>query len=581
MHPSAQSNSYVLLMMEAAFTLLTIAVAFALPRFGFAWFGRIEAAFGRLARRKTLACVTVGLTMLLGRLALLPLFPVPHPFLPDDFSFLLAADTFVHGRLTNPAPAMWTHFESIHVTLQPTYQSMYFPATGLVLAAGKVLFGNPWAGLLLASSLMCAALCWMLQAWLPPGWALLGGFISVARIGLFSYWTNTFTGGGSVSALGGALVLGALPRLTKTGKGRYAVIMAVGISILAICRPYEGLLICLPTAVALGHWMLFGKNRPPATVLLRRAAAPIAIIAATLAFLGYYDYRAFGNAKTLPYTVDRATYAIVPYYVWQKAHPTPLYRHADLRQFYTEREAVDFKLLHSGLGVIPYYLKKLNTTVFFFAGFLLLPPLVMMRRVFLDRRIRFLAWCVPVWIVGMGIGVYLIPHYLAPFTAAVYALGLQAMRHLRAVKRQGNPVGRTLVRAMVTVCLLLTCLRAFATPLHIAPEKWPINAWICSWVGPGDFGADRARMVRELEQRPGNHLVFVQYAPGHNAIDEWVYNGADIDHSRIIWAQQMDAAANLDLIRHYADRDVWLAEPDQGQGRLTPYAASNALLARR
>ncbi len=53
-------------------------------------------------------------------------------------------------------------------------------------------------------------------SWLPPGWALLGGLIAVLRIGLFSYWINSYTGGAAIGALGGALVLGALPRLMKS-----------------------------------------------------------------------------------------------------------------------------------------------------------------------------------------------------------------------------------------------------------------------------------------------------------------------------------------------------------------------------
>ena len=84
--------------------------------------------FGRLARKPVLSLLIVGLTPLLIRLALLPIHPFLPPFAPDDFSNLLAADTFAHGRLTNPTPAMWVHFETIHVDMVPTYTSMYFPA---------------------------------------------------------------------------------------------------------------------------------------------------------------------------------------------------------------------------------------------------------------------------------------------------------------------------------------------------------------------------------------------------------------------------------------------------------------------
>ena len=172
--------------------------------------------------------------MLFLRLAILPVHPIPVPFRPDDFSNLLAADTFAHGRLTNPTPTMWVHFESIHIDMKPTYMSMYFPAQGMVLAAGKVLFGQPWFGVLISGALMCAGLCWMLQAWLPPSWALLGGFLAVLRLALFSYWTNAYDSGGPIAALGGALLLGALPRFMKDARPRYALLMAAGVVLLAL-----------------------------------------------------------------------------------------------------------------------------------------------------------------------------------------------------------------------------------------------------------------------------------------------------------------------------------------------------------
>jgi hypothetical protein len=578
-----------LIMVEGALTLIAVALAFWMPRMGANWFLRIESLFARLARRRSLAVVTVGLSAALLRLAILPLVPMPLPFVPDDFSFLLGADTFAHGRLTNPTPVMWTHFESIHITMVPSYMSMYFPSNGLVLAASTVLFGHPWFGLLITNALMCAALCWMLQAWLPPGWALLGGLLAVLRLGLFSYWINTFSGGGSIAALGGALVLGALPRLIKTDaesksmRLRYGLLLAIGIILLATTRPYEGLLLCLPAAGYLVHWILFGKNRPRLSLLLRQAALPVALLVAAGAWMGYYDYRAFGSPTTLPYTVDRATYAMAPYYVWQSPRPEPVYRHAVMRRFYYENELVALKDFRKPSGFVETTVIKIVRAFLFYAGIALLPALFFVRRIFLDRRIRFLVLCIGVLVAGMLIQIFMIPHYLAPFTAVFYAIGLQAMRHLRVWKPGDMPVGTAMVRFTVVVCLIMGGLRLSAEHLRIMPAEFPASEWSGEWYGPSHYGTRRAQVEAELEHLPSQQLVLVRYTPKHNPLDEWVYNGAEIDSSKVIWAREMDSANNAELIRYYKDRRVWLVQPDMQPDKqpatLIPYSAPEQLAA--
>ena len=561
-----------ILFVEGAFAFITLAMAFAWPRLFATCFSRVDRATANFARRRLLAVLVVGLSVIVLRLAMLPWMPIPLPFVPDDFSFLLGADTFMHGRLANPTPAMWVHFETIHVDMLPTYASMYFPGQALALAAGKVLLGNPWYAQLLSSALMCAALCWMLQAWLPPGWALLGGVLAVIRIGLFTYWINSYTGGGCIAALGGALVLGSLPRLMKRPSYSYGVLMGTGMALLVLTRPYEGLLVCLPVTIALVHWLFRGSHKVGGAALVLRAAPGLAILAASIAWLGYYDYRAFLNPLTLPYTVNRTTYAVAPYYVWQSPRPEPVYRHEALRSFYNGPELDEVKKAASITGFLGSSAAKLVNAFFFFAGFLLLPPLLMIRRVFLDRRIRFLCLSLLFYVPGMAIQIFMIPHYLAPFTAAFYAIGLQAMRHLRVWKFEGKPVGFALVRLIVLICIGLAVARPFAPAMGLKVPEWPGNNWM-RWYGPDHYGTERANIESHLRQLPGNQLVFVQFSPKRNSLDQWVYNGADIDGSKVIWARQMDAANDMDLMRHYQGRTAWLVRMDTEPASVSPYPA--------
>jgi hypothetical protein len=569
--PAATNNHNGFLILDVGLTLIGIALGFAWPTLALGFFRRIERAFTPLARKQGLAATVTGLSVVLLRLAILPISPIPRPFVTDDFSFLLAAETFASGRLANSTPVMWKSFETIHETMKPTYMSMYFPGQGLLLAAGKVLLGNPWFAVLIVSALMCAAICWALQAWLPANWALFGGLIAVVRLGVFSYWTNTYHAGGSLAALGGALILGALPRLTKSGRVVYGLPMAAGMAILAVTRPYEGVLLCLPVMVVLIRWMVKGKNRPRPAILMRGAVLPLMIVMGAVAWLGYYDYRAFGSPLTPPYAVDRATYAITPYYIWQPPRPEPVYSSLEMRRFYEQNELPFYQKIHSLAGFAPKTLEKVILTLIFYAGSALLLPLIMIRRVFLDRRMRFFIVSLLILMAGMVIEIYLLPHYVAPFTVVFYAIGLQAMRHLRIWKPEGKPVGMELVRMVFVVVLMLGGLRIIARPLGLAPSEFPPSNWNFTWYGPEVYGADRAQVESRLKALPGPQLAIVRYQPQHQVLDEWVYNHPDIDASKVVWARELDPDDNKRLVDYYRDRTVWLVEPDSSPVAVSPY----------
>jgi hypothetical protein len=230
--------------------------------------------------------------------------------------------------------------------------------------------------------------------------------------------------------------------------------------------------------------------------------------------------------------------------------------------------------IHSLKGFVPRTLEKVAFTFLFYAGFVLLIPLIMVRRVFLDRRMRFLIVCVAVLAAGMAIEIFLLAHYVSPFTGAFYAIGLQAMRHLRVWTPEGKPSGLAMGRFAVTVCILMAGVRLFAQPLHLAPPEWPPSYWNFTWYGPEHFGVEREQIETRLEHLQGPQLAIVRYSPDHNPLDEWVYNGADIDGSKVVWAREMDAADNLELIRHYGERKVWLVEPDAMPAGIEPYEGS-------
>ena len=525
------------------------------------FFEVVSRSFIRFAQRRRLAVVTVGLACVVGRAALIPVFKVPAPKDHDEFSYLLAADTFSHGRLTNPTPPMWPHFESIHINMLPTYMSMYPPGQGFLLTVGEWL-GNPWISVLLSAGFGCALVCWMLQAWLPPKWALLGGFLSVLQIGILSYWTNSYYCGW-LPATAGALALGTLPRLRKRPHVSLALLLGLSIALLAITRPYEGLFFSLPIAGWILVWMLRARGSSFGLVISRVIAPLVLVMIGLIAFLAYYNWRVSGNALVMPYQVNQRTYAGVPLFPWQHEKTQPVYRSAEMRKYYAQWAIHGYRHdMARGLGYMSW--NKLKTYWQFYFGVLLSVPLLALPWALRDRRMRFLLIVMVVAGLGLELELWSNPHYAAPLTCVFLGFVVQAMRHLRLWRWRGREIGRILTRAVVIGLFTLDLAWVSAAAVHV-------NADRLYQVG----NQERAAVQSQLENMPGLQLAIVHYSPSHPTFREWVYNRADLEHAKVVWARDLGPACNLALIHYFKDRHVWLVQPDLPR-KVTPYVVTAA-----
>ncbi len=266
------------------------------------WLDHLRGRFISLAAHKPRAILICGCLPVVVRLAMLGFVPVPQPSIHDEFSHLLLADTLAHGRLSNPVHPMWQHFESIHIIQQPAYGSMYPPAQGIFLALGQTLFHVPWAGVLISVGLMFAAICWMMQQWMPPSFAFYGTLLAIFKIGILGPWIDSYLGG-PVPALGGALVIGAaMPLREAHPKVGHALLFALGLVILMNSRPFEGAFIGVMAVV----WVLSGSAARPVNVAIWAPA--VALLIAGFVFTGYYSWRITGSPVRMPYMVNRDTY---------------------------------------------------------------------------------------------------------------------------------------------------------------------------------------------------------------------------------------------------------------------------------
>jgi hypothetical protein len=488
-----------------------------------------------------------GLTGILG---------VPPPRIHDEFSYLLAADTFAAGRVTNPAPPAWPAFETFHVLVQPTHASKYPPAQGLALALGQRLTGHPIVGVWLSMALLGGALVWCLEAFVGRAWAgaiaalYLVRVATVDYIGFVGYWANSYWGG-ALAAAGGALVLGAAKRVTDGGKRGDVVCLGLGLTLLANARPLEGLFMAAPILLALAVGMTRAGDRRGR---LRTLGIPLSLILAGAACaMAYYNWRVTGDPLRLPYAEHESQYASSPPLLLLDRR-FPDYHAVQLAEFWqVDRMLWLDHLTFAGFGKL--LSQKAALVWHFYLGVTWTLALLGL------ARCRKEGWAsVALASIGSTLAIFALTsfaqvHYVAPATAPlVLLLALSA-------REWANRFGAALVLTALTGVALVGGAAGIAEASARSRDE--------------GFPQHRARIAEELRARGGKHLVLVRYGEGHSPHLEWVFNEADLDAAPVVWARDIQLALTRAVIDAFPERSVWRLDSETDQ--LEPYLLPPAL----
>jgi hypothetical protein len=502
--------------------------------------------------------VLVIAVAMVGRALLLPAVGIPQPRINDEYSYLLMADTFSHHRLSNPTPPAWQHFETFHVNMTPTYHSKYPVSQGIALAFGQIVFHQPWIGVYLSTALLCGAICWCLQAVLPPGWALLGGLLAVVRFALLSYWMNSYWGG-SMAALGGALALGAIVRVFEAQRSErsrllLASLFAVSLLMLATSRPYEGFAFSLPLLAYFGYKVTRAAIR--GEVKLRSTVLPVVAIGlAGMALMGYYNQRTTGNRLLLPHILNERTYSPLPLFLWQRANPALTFRDPVFAKFYeATKEEYGYEKTKSISGLIGVEARRFLSDWFFYVGpALSFPVLLGFLASVRQPRLRIVVLAALSTAIALALCIYTMPHYAAPATVAVYIFAVAGLQYLWEQQKDGE-------RAFV----IAVCLTVVAVSLSRQTGGTAMNAAFA-------FRDARKWVAQQLDNQPGKQLVLVAYdLQQHYPGNELVHNGADFNSEKILWARSKGEDKDRELCQAYSDRTFWSVKTDDVNLSLTP-----------
>jgi hypothetical protein len=332
-------------------------------------------------------------------------FGPPSPQINDEFAHLLLADTFNHARLTNPPIAQPAFFNAIFTLTYPSYTAKYQPGPGLLLALGRVLFGHPFAGVLMSVAALSLSIWWAARAVLPATYAALAGSFSSIQFGLFHYWGASYWGG-ALAGTGGALVVGAWLRCLQSCTPGSSAALALGCGVLLLTRPFEGALLCAATLAHLG----FRAARGRLHVARKAAISFSAIILATVCFQVSYDLSTTGSPLVPPYVRYTQLYQCAPYF-WLQRPSVKNYPNEQLKSLHTVTEMQAYsRITESGVLARWLYLGlRPITRIRELLPLWSLPIFLALPFAWRDRAVRLLFWLVFVHFALLMLETYLYP----------------------------------------------------------------------------------------------------------------------------------------------------------------------------
>jgi hypothetical protein len=522
-HASYGFPSHLVLLLEAGL-LVPAALAWR------CWPERLAAAaravlspFDRLGRWRRVA--TFAMLAAVGNAGVCALYGPPIPRVSDELGYLLAADTLSHGRLANPPPPH-PALVGRHALSSPSYAAKYPIGQGALLALGQLL-GSPVIGLWLGAALLCGAAVWCFDGWLRPPTATAAALLLLLRLGIGSYWNQSYWGG-SLAAAGGLLLYGGLGWIRRERHLEGAAAAGGGGALLILTRPFEGLLAALPAlawlAAVLWKMRTAGRRRLVGSSIALPVLLALGVTAA-------HDRAVTGDALLLPHVLFERTHTIAPEWVWSR------FDAATGTTVYVDRPRTPGDNRGWWRRSLRYLAGRMARIAYFALGVAMVPVLVLAPRC-RDPRWRLSVLACAAVLAGNAVVDEYHPHYSAPLLAPLYLAAFLALDGL------GREPGKRSTLAWGAV------LAALATSLVTAAVQLPAHR--PDAVQP----SYRMQQARErLAAAGGRHLVMTPDA------QDLVFNGADLVDAPVLWAAPADAEDWRELKALFPDRQVWWFDP--------------------